>query len=143
MNLGNVSCLQMLRKCAHPVGVTTRGPRRADTDTHLGCPEDPPSESQGNRAPHTQLQQKHLHSWIRLRDSPTRSEVPSQTPQSNRPTFISPMLTRRLPGPRHHLPPRALCQHLLPSSDLNPQISPDSVWSHRRGYDLLEFTPQS
>ena len=49
--------------------VTTRDPRRADRDTHLGCP-DLPSGSEGNRAPHTQLQQEHLHSWIRLRDPP-------------------------------------------------------------------------
>ena len=125
MSLGNVWGLQMLRKCTHPVGVTTRGPRRADRDTHLGCQEDPPSESQGDQAPHTWLQQEHLHSWIRLRD-PQAGQMLPQTPWSSRlrdpsvgqryhprypnpadTPFISPVFTQGLSGPQDSFPPSA------------------------------------
>ena len=102
--------------------VTTRDPRRADRDTHLGCP-DLPSGSEGNRAPHTQLQQEHLHSWIRLKD-PQQVREASQIPRSSQPTFISLVLTWGLPGPQHRLLPHAPCQHLLPSSDPDYSLVP-------------------
>ena len=68
VSLGHTWGLQMLRRCAQPVGGDNQRSQEG-RDTHLGCP-DLPSVSEGNRAPHTQLQQEHLHSWIRLRDPP-------------------------------------------------------------------------
>ena len=102
--------------------VTTRDPRRADRDTHLGGP-DLPSGSEGNRAPHTQLQQEHLHSWIRLRDPPAGQRSFPDTP-------IQPAHLHLLGAhmgaakPQHHLLPHAPCQHLLPSSDPDYSSAP-------------------
>ena len=89
VSLGHTWGLWMLRRCSQPMG-GDRQMSLTGRDIHLGCPEDPPSESQGNQAPHTQLQQEHLHNWIRLRDPPAshrchpRHPNPADPPSSPR-----------------------------------------------------------
>ena len=114
MSVGHALGMKTLRRHTQPVGGDNQSSQEGIRDTHLGFQEDSPSESQGNRAPHTQLQQEHLHNWIMLRDPPAGQRCCPSHPH---------------PGAYFHLPSAYMglakaspCTMSAPSplSDLNP-----------------------
>ena len=125
MSLGHMQGLWMLRRPAHPVSGDNQRSQEGRERQLPGLPRRP-SFRVTKSSSSSYTASARASSWLdKAERFPSRSEKPPQTPRSSQPTLISPVLTRGLPRPRLNLPPRAPCQHLLPSSDLNPQLSPN------------------